>query len=211
LVLAKLKQLGLEENTFVIFTADHGETFGERFASAHKTVCYDDSAKVPLIFGWPSGLPSGQVYSGGVSTVDLMPTILEAAGIPIPPRAQGTSHLKDIRAGRLGWNEHVFIENITGTESASEASTGKVSKKRQLPGMDHEGVERAVRTRDWKLILREPVRDELYDLANDPAERIDLFHNPAMKGRVSELSALIKNWGKKVDDQVAVTFGSRYA
>jgi arylsulfatase A-like enzyme len=194
LLLAKLKQLGLEQNTFVSFTADHGETFARRLGSVNKTVSYDDSAKVPLLMRWPAGMPGGLVYEGGMTTLDLMPTMLEAAGLPIPKRVQGLSRLAEIRGKDLGWKAPVFIENIT-----------------QLKVGDKFAVERAVRTKDWKLILRDHPKDELYDIAHDPEEKTDLMSRPDQKARIRELSQLIAGWGEKTGDPVAVQFAKRYA
>lgn len=191
--LAKLEELGLEKNTFVIFIADHGETFGTRLGSNDKTVCYDDSAKVPFLLRWPDGFSGGLVYRGGVITLDLMPTILEAAGLPVPTRAQGKSRLAEIRNKDLGWKAPVFIENITQNKIDGSYA-----------------VERAVRTETWKLILRDHPRDELYNLVEDPGEQRDRISEPALKPKVRELAILMEEWGRKTGDPVAVSFASRY-
>ena len=193
LLLAKLKQLGLEQNTFVSFTADHGETFGRRLGSVNKTVSYEESAKVPCLMRWPAGMPGGLVYEGGMTTLDLMPTMLAAAGLPIPQRVQGLSRLEEIRHKELGWKAPVFIENIT-----------------QLKVGDAFAVERAVRTKDWKLILRDHPNDELYDIAHDPDEKTDLMSRPEQKARIRELAQLIASWGEKTGDPVAVQLAKRY-
>ncbi len=193
LLLAKLKDLRLEQNTFISFTADHGETFGERMGSQNKTVCYDDGAKVPLLLRWPAGMPGGLVYEGGVTTLDLMPTMLEAAGLPTPKRAQGHSRLGEIRRRELGWKAPVFIENITQKEVDGKPA-----------------IERAVRTPEWKLILRDHPKDELYDLAHDPGERNDLMHRPEQKARIRELARLILGWSEKTNDPVGPGFAKRY-
>ena len=193
LVLAKLKDAGLERDTFVIFMADHGDTFGSRLGSVDKTVCYDDSAKVPLLLRWPGGFRGGLVYTGGVTTLDLMPTILEVAGLPVPLRAQGKSRLDEIRARNLGWKTPVFLENIT-----QKKVDGKFT------------IERAVRTESWKLILRDHPRDELYNLVEDPAEARDLISEPRLRSKVRELAKLVEEWGQQTGDPIAVKFASRY-
>jgi len=139
-------------------------------------------------------MPGGLIYEGGVTTLDLMPTMLEAAGLPTPERVQGHSRLGEIRRRELGWKGPVFIENITQKEV-----DGKFA------------IERAVRTPDWKLILRDHPKDELYDLAHDPGERTDLLNRPEQKTRVHELARLILQWGEKLDDPVAVRLARRYA
>ena len=193
-VLAKLKELGLDRNTFVSFTADHGETFGLRLGSQNKTVSYDDSAKVPLLLRWPEGMPGGLVDEGGVTTIDLMPTMLQAAGLAVPERLQGQSRLKEIRARDLGWKAPVFLENIT-----QYVVEGKPA------------IERAVRTAEWKLILRDHPRDELYNLTKDPAEKDDLLHDPGEKARIRDMARLLRDWGEKTNDPVAIQLASRYS
>jgi len=182
-VLDEVRGLGIEDSTFVSFTADHGETFGQRMGSQDKTVCYDDSAKVPLLIRWP-GRFQGVEYRGGVTTLDLMPSILEAAGLAAPPRCQGRSRNAELRSGQLGWKDPVFLENIT-----QQDIDGKPA------------IERAVRTERWKLILRDHPRCELYDLQADPRERNDLYSREPAK--VKELAALIMSWGKRSGDPVA--------
>lgn len=88
-----------------------------------------------------------------MTTLDLMPTMLEAAGLPVPKCTQGHSRLGEIRRRELGWKEPVLLENITQKEV-----DGKFA------------IERAVRTPEWKLILHDHPKDELYDLAHDPGE-----------------------------------------
>lgn len=192
-LLEKLKSLGLEQNTLTSFTADHGETFGQRFGSSNKTVCYEESAKVPLLVRWPARLPRSLVYEGGVCTIDLMPTILEAARLPLPARLQGRSRLAEMEKRDTRWKAPVFLQNITQKQ--------------------HEGqpvVERGVRTERWKLILRDRYRNELYDLEKDPGETRDLFPDAASKAKVNELAALLRDWGRRVNDRMAVELASKH-
>jgi choline-sulfatase len=189
-VLDKLGALGLDSRTFASFTADHGETFGLRPGSQNKTVCYEESAKVPLLMRWPGEIRAAVKFQGGVTTLDLMPSILEAAGLELPQRLQGHSRLREVKNGKIGWTEPVFLENITQKDVDGKPS-----------------IERAVRTERWKLILRDHPRCELYDLRADPNEHNDLFvREPA---KVKELARLILQWGKKMNDPVAVEFAGK--
>ena len=163
-----------------------------RLGSADKTVSYDDSARIPLLFRWPTGLPSGLVYEGGVTTLDLMPTILEVVGLPVPARAQGKSRLEEIRHRELGWKAPVFL----GT-AAQKKVDGRFAQ------------ERAVRTKTWKLILRDFPRDELYNIVDDPAETKDLISEPGMKPQIRELATLIARWGRATKDPLAEKLASR--
>ena len=189
-VLDKLSALGLDERTFVSFTADHGETFGQRLGSQDKTVSYEESARVPFLMRWTGTLPAA-VCRGGVTTLDLMPSILDAAGLPKPARLEGRSRIGEVRAGTLGWKEPVFLENITQKEVDGKPC-----------------IERAVRTERWKLILRDHPRSELYDLEADPGERDDRFTREPT--RVQEFARLIVDWGRRLADPVAVELARKH-
>lgn len=199
-LLDKLEELGWAENTLVVFTSDHGETFRKRPLSNNKRVGYEESARVPMLLRWPEGLPAGVVYEGGVSTIDLMPTILEAARVGLPERLEGLSRIAEIRTGDLGWKAPVFVQNRT------------------QPGVElgpHN--ERMVRLGDWKLVLRRmnrpkvPRRDELFNLAADPLEEDNVIAAPENQAKVAELARALLDWGRKIDDPVAVQLGLRYA
>jgi len=154
-----LKSLGLAENTIILFTSDHGNHFRTRNGE-YKRSCHDSSIRVPTAF-------TGGPFTGGgerrelVSLVDLPPTLLDAAGLPVPETMQGRSLLPLLRGGggETPWPEEVFVQ-------ISEAEVG-----------------RAVRTRRWKYAVRaekaDPVGDAgsdvytesfLYDLQSDPYE-----------------------------------------
>ncbi len=91
-VLKKLATLGLTDNTLVIFSADHGEAFLEHDSEdRHGNSPYMEEIHVPLVISWPGMLPAGMSFGQTVSLLDVAPTILDYAGIPIPPQFQGMS------------------------------------------------------------------------------------------------------------------------
>ncbi len=199
-LLAKLEELGLAESTMVVFTSDHGEVFQKRPLSSNKRVGYEESARVPMIVRYPDVLPAGVVYEGGVSTLDLMPTMLEAAGLAIPERLEGKSRISEILAGDVGWKQPVFQQNRT------------------QPGIDggpHD--ERMVRLGEWKLIVRRfnrprtPRMDELYNLVADPGEQTNVISDRSNAAKVQELAGMLASWGRDINDQVAVQLGERYS
>jgi len=199
-LLSKLDEKGLRENTMVVFTSDHGETFRNRPLSNNKRVGYEESARVPMLVRYPDGLPAGVVYEGGVSTIDLMPMILEATGIERPQRLEGISRIQEVLAGDLAWKAPVFVQNRT------------------QPGVENgPHDERMVRLRDWKLIVRRfnrprvPRRDELLNLSSDPLEQTNLIAMPEHQEKLEELASMLLDWGRKIDDPVAVQLGLRYA
>ncbi len=101
-LLTGLKNLGLEENTVIIFAGDHGEGLGQHMESQHAVFLYDTTLKVPLIFSYPKKIPKGKTIKEQVRLVDIMPTLLDLIRIKKNKDIQGRSLLRAIRGkGRL--------------------------------------------------------------------------------------------------------------
>ena len=157
-----LISLNMLENTIILFTSDHGNHFKTRNAE-YKRSCHDASVRVPTMFyGGP--FTGGGRLSQMVSLIDLPPTLLDAAGIAIPPQLRGRSILPLLQGDDADWLPEVFIQ-------ISESQVG-----------------RAIRSRRWKYAVTAPDKDgwedaasdayietELYDLLADPEE----LHNRA--------------------------------
>jgi arylsulfatase A-like enzyme len=149
--LEELESLGLRESTAVAFLSDHGESWGERFATKpdvkgvyhmHGATVYDEVVQVPLILSAPGRLDPS-VVGAQVRSVDLMPTLLELAGLPA--RETDGESLLDVQGDRPAV--------IAGTDM------GALTKL-------------AVRMPPWKLILHvESGEEEAYNLELDPRER----------------------------------------
>src|SRR5918996_4848058 len=151
-LLEELEALGLREETVLVFTSDHGESWGERFAAKgdvkgvyhmHGATLYDEIVHLPLILSAPGRLEPA-VVSSQVRSVDLVPTLLELAGLP----------------GRE--TDGVSLLDVDGDRPAVIAGTdmGALTKL-------------AVRMPPWKLILHvESGEEEAYHLETDPRERV---------------------------------------
>jgi arylsulfatase A-like enzyme len=107
-ILGALKQLGLDENTIVVFTSDHGCHFRTR-NTEYKRSAHESSVHVPLIIQGPR-FNRGQAVQQLVGMVDIAPTVLDAAGVPIPGSMQGRSALPLVEGKSEGWRNEVFIE-----------------------------------------------------------------------------------------------------
>jgi len=113
-VLNKLEELGLRENTIVVFTADHGDFGGEHGMVVKGGVFYDALVKVPLIVSWPAGgVPQGVADDSMVNTIDILPTLLEL---------QGLASFDDIGSG---WAREVKREETTLTEAETRRIQGR--------------------------------------------------------------------------------------
>lgn len=152
-----LKSLGLSEKTVICFTSDHGNHFKTRNGE-YKRSGHESSIRTPTAFCGP-GFEGGGQLRELVSLIDLPPTLLDAAGIPIPEEMQGRSIAPLTKSQCDDWPEEVFIQ-------ISEAEVG-----------------RAVRTKRWKYGVHAPGKDAIadsgsehyvekyiYDLQADPYE-----------------------------------------
>ena len=152
-----LISLGLDENTVVLFTSDHGNHFKTRNGE-YKRSCHDASIRVPAAISGP-GFHNGGQLREMTSLVDLPPTLLDVAGVEVPASMQGRSILPLVKRENVEWPTEVFVQ-------ISESQ-----------------VARAVRTQRWKYCVVAPdkngnrdsgsshyVEAELYDLRADPWE-----------------------------------------
>lgn len=156
-LLDALRSVGVLDDTIVAYTSDHGSHFKTRNAE-YKRSCHDGSIRVPMALRGP-GFDGGRYLDRPVSTIDLPPTLLSAAGLDVPEDMQGRSFLPLVRDPGAPWPEEVFVQ-------VSESECG-----------------RTIRTSRWKYHVVDPSADgwadasgsryvetALYDLANDPYE-----------------------------------------
>jgi arylsulfatase A-like enzyme len=107
-----LRARGLEENTLVMVTADHGEEFFEHGHKTHRRQLFMESIAVPLILSWPAGLPAGRVVRETTGLVDLVPTLLSAAGVEGPVPTAGRD-LLPLARGESGDAARSYLAELT--------------------------------------------------------------------------------------------------
>ena len=152
-ILDRLAELGLAENTLVVFTSDHGHFLGQHGLIAKGPFHYEDMIRVPLIVRWPGTVPAGRRSSALQSLVDLPQTFLSVCGIPEPRGMTGVNQQAVWEGHAARARDHVLVEN------------------------NHQPWTVVLRTyvnERWKLTvyLNQPY-GELFDLRDDPGE----FHN----------------------------------
>jgi len=171
-LLKELDALGMADNTIVLFTADHGNMLGDH-GRWFKGVQYEGSAHVPLIWRGPKGSAEnkGKVVDKVIENTDLAPTILEAAGLTVPPGIQGRSFLRLARGGDAQWKDRCY----------SQLWSGMVLEGR------------------WKFIdnsMDLTGSRELYDLRDDPKEQRNLAAEAPQRDRIEHLGKLLAAWRK---------------
>lgn len=105
MVLEKLEKAGKADNTLVIYMGDHGAQF-----SRGKATCYEGGLRIPMILCWPGQVKSGTVREELVSTIDLLPTIIQAAGLPSRASLPGRSLLPLAADRDVPWRTYLFAE-----------------------------------------------------------------------------------------------------
>jgi arylsulfatase A-like enzyme len=174
-ILDALEKHGERENTIVVFTADHGDFGGEYGQFGKNVSTYDVLYRIPLLVAWPGHSGADRIYEP-VESIDLMPTLLELAGLPVPKTVQGASFAAAVegsgRRGGRAWDgkEAVFFE--TPFVKTVRTKTHKLS-------YCWKG------TRNW---------GQLYDLAADPRETRNLYGDPAFAWVQHDLERRLLNW-----------------
>jgi len=180
-----LRSLGLTENTIVMFTSDHACHFKTRNAE-YKRSCHESAVRVPTMITGPGFMAGGQVRAL-FSTPDIAPTLIDAAGLEVPPAMEGRSLMPVVRDARAPWRDDVFFQ-------ISETETG-----------------RALRTHRWKYgVTAEYDHDApaatsyreayLYDLEADPYEMVNLAGMAAFAEVAADLRVRLLRWIARIED-----------
>jgi arylsulfatase A-like enzyme len=181
-VLTRLKELGLNENTIVVYTADHGDMCGGHRMMDKHYILYDDVVRVPLIIRYPGRIPAGITIDRFVYNIlDVPPTLLEWAGLPAPADFHGTSLTPLLRGEPvLEWRSEA-VATYNG----------------QQFGLYNQ---RMIRNAEFKYIWNLTDVDELYDLRQDPEELVNVVHEPKYAGVLAELRGKLYEELKRHDD-----------
>ena len=168
-MLQALEQSGQREDTLVIFTSDHGELAGDHQLVGKGCRFYESLVRVPLICSWPGQVREGVICDALVELVDIAPTLLELAGVPVPERMQGRSLWPLLTGATAEHRDFVRSEYYRALNP-------------DAPGREHlQGTYATmIRDRRYKLVAYHD-RDigELFDLEIDPGEFDNLWTDPA--------------------------------
>ncbi len=110
-ILDKLDELGLADNTIVIFTTDHGHFYGHHGLIAKGAFHYEDMVKIPMIARWPDHIPAGRRSAAMQTLVDFAPTVLAACRIEVPRSMTGVDQLGVWYGEAARARDHILVEN----------------------------------------------------------------------------------------------------
>jgi arylsulfatase A-like enzyme len=163
-ILATLDQLGLAENTVVVFTSDHGDYMGDHQLMFKGPIHYDGLIRVPFIWTDPKSTRRDVASDALAGTVDIGATVLARAGLAPSHGTQGRSLLP-------------LVEDRV--DSVRRAIVVEEDNQRVFLGFDRPVRMRTLVTDGWRLTVYRGVSwGELYDLKNDPHEMTNLWNNP---------------------------------
>lgn len=200
LILEELERTGKADNTIIVLSSDHGDQLLEHGFEG-KNAFFESSVRIPFFIAWPNKIAAAR-YHQLVETVDLVPTLLDLAGVPVPVNVQGRSLAPLLMGSGYTARDAVFSENII-----PEVITGGSLDMPYVPGKGVAGIRhpdcKMVRTREWKFNYYPGYEGELYDLANDPGETRNLYRERPAAMR--EMKDRLLDWMITADetDQIA--------
>jgi len=209
-ILAELDDCGLRDRTIVVYTSDHGDMMGSHRLLA-KCVMFEETVRVPLLLRLPGGGKPARIAQP-VSQVDLVPTLLDLMGCPVPSHLQGQSLKRLVESDAPPSQQDVFIE-WNGPNCGLEG----VLKRDSLPdylaavATPQEAWDaitapvRSVLTPDgWKFNWEGRGEHELYNLAEDPFEMQNLAAEPRYADLMRRLAERIRAWQERTADEVSL-------
>lgn len=185
-ILTSLRENGLDENTLIIYSSDHGEQVGEH-GLWWKQTFYEHSVKVPAILSWRGNLPEDKRYDDIISSLDLNATMIDALGAPPLPNSRGRSVLPLLRDEDVDWEDIAFSEFCT----------------------DEGCYQRMVRYNEWKLNYYHGQPSQLFNLQEDPNELHDLSDDQMYRDIMDELTEkVLDGWDP---DSIAARMAAKQA
>jgi len=160
-VLRTLEEMGVLDSTVVVFAGDNGFLWGEH-GQGDKRCMYEESIRIPLVMRYPACIKPGTLSDNIVLNIDVCPTFLDLAGVPIPETVEGKSW-RPLFSGRdRGWRTDFLYEYDLEPPSVRKPTV------------------RGIRNERWKYIEHPdyPGEYELYDVQTDPLEMHNLINDP---------------------------------
>ena len=180
-LMEELERRGLSQNTLLIITSDHGESFSEHGVFAHGTSLYREQVRVPILLRWPGKIPGGLRVTSRVSLVELAGTVMDLIGGEIPREFRGPSLA-------VAWKNPSAMEGWPNS-AAQLAATPEANNPKLLP---YSGDMRAMITAKWYFIVHDKFGPQLFNDISDPQQMNDLSGTPDGKRIVAEFEEQLR-------------------
>ena len=196
-LMAFLKERGAYDDTLIVVTSDHGELLGDHFLFG-KLGWFDGAYRIPLIIRDPraeADAARGRTLDAFTESVDIMPTILELLGAPVPRQVDGFPLTKWLTGGTPGtWRDAAHFEYDFGDPTARSAETALGLRT------DECGLA-VLRTDRYKYVHFSALPPLLYDLREDPAQLIDRAGDPAYREALLEMTQRMLTWRMRTEER----------
>jgi len=205
-IIHELEKQGLMDNTIIVYTSDHGDMMGSHRLLA-KCTMFQEAVQVPFLLRIPGLASGGKHITAPVSQIDVIPTLLDAMGQSIPDTMQGNS-LLPVLQGAAPAEENVFIEwsglnngfgDIVGQASVLDCWE-KIASEEEIIAALGDPVRTVITPDGWKYNWSPLGESELYHIAVDPGETINLVKHPEQKERIAAMRQLIRGWQQRTGD-----------
>ncbi|MFC1635651.1 sulfatase-like hydrolase/transferase [Planctomycetota bacterium] len=202
-ILRTLEDLGLAENTIVVYTSDHGDMMGSHHM-VEKSVMYEEAVRIPWLMRIPQLGGGGRTLTKPISQIDMVPTLLDLFGVDTGRSFPGQSLVPLIK-GKSVAQEDVFIEwnPNSGALKIKKGGT-KLASKTALKNIENEHSRAIISPDGWKLCLSDKDKSQLFNLREDPGETRNLFDSGLHHDVILKLTRKIHKWQDQVKDTVEV-------
>jgi arylsulfatase A-like enzyme len=182
MVLETLEELGLMDNTIIIWASDHGDAIGCHGGHFDKDgFMPEEMTQIAMVISYPEHFPKGEKCNKLVSNLDLAPTFLDVAGTKFKDRIDGESIIPLCKDRDILWREDLMCETH---------------------GHWTNHIGRLVVTGRYKYIFNDEDMDELYDLKEDPFELKNLINNKEYKDIIYDMKRRLNCWRQKTGDNI---------
>lgn len=189
-LLIALRESGLEDNTIVVFSSDHGEMFGAQGRRA-KNIYYEEAARVPLLIRWPKSIQPKNTSNACISTVDIMPTLLGLMDLPVPDDVEGMDCSDIAKTGVGTGPDFAFLQGAGATANWSTGHEWRAVRNSKYTYAVH-------RENDKKGLER---TEKLFDNQDDPYQLKNLAGEKEHKRVLKKLRKKMNKKMKSLNDK----------
>ncbi len=214
-VIAELERQGVADNTLILFISDNGRPF-----PGAKTTLYDTGIHTPLLARWPGQIRRGLVADGLVSSIDLAPTILQLANVPIPASMQGKSFAATLTNPKAktraaiyaekNWHDYEDRVRAVRTErfkyirndypDLADTPSADAGRSPTMDALRRWHQEGKLTIQQARIFQAPRPAEELYDVIADPQEVNNLATNPCHAKTLAALRAKLQTWERETND-----------
>lgn len=193
-LLAALKEMGIDDDTLIVFSSDHGEELWEHGRFFHSHTVYGELSQVPLIFRWPGGpgVREGTMIDRVIENLDIMPTLLDLSGVEGPSAMQGRSLVPLIDGtGEASWQDRPVI-------------THTLRSDKEFPNDPEEGHHFSLIENGLKVVRKEleaGLVEELFDRSKDPLDLQNIIDEAGGRDSAAPLTQSFDAWKTTTEAQ----------